>query len=124
MPIFADHNRDEGHNRQNSSTEAKGIVQKLIPHPHVLVVAVQNDLRHSEHRPTDPHQPPVQTHDSLLCVESGAVTSATIKLDVEEAIVLVVVGQGSIEIVRVNHLDIRVQGDIIVGSVSCDRERP
>lgn len=122
MPVLADHDRDESDNRHHTSKKTKAIMQSLLVLPSMLIVAVQDNLRHRNHSPTKPHEPAMHAHDALLCVESGAVTSLAIQPHVEKAVVLVMIRQSPIEVECIHHLDICVERDIVVCTVAGHRQ--
>lgn len=78
--------------------------------PLVFEVAIQDDLEHANEGPTKPHDPPVDAHNALLGVESRTVSSLTVQLNIEKAIVCLMEMQVTVVTRQegIHHLDILV----------------
>lgn len=119
MPILTAQHQDKSENSHDSSGETQNVVHGLVVLPFVFEVAVQNNLEHANQSPAEPHQPAMDAHHALLGVVPCATTRLTVELDVEEAVVVlvevhetIVAGQK-----RIHHLDVRIQWNIVVGSL-------
>jgi len=80
----------------------------------MLAIPLIDDLCLCDHGPTDPHEPAVDRHYTLLSVQDDTVASFAIQNHVEVTVVTVVVVE--VPVVRaesVDHLDVLVKWDII-----------